>query len=268
MIRELGESGVTVLLSSHILAEVQQVCHSVSIIGNGRLLASGAVDDLVGAGDKQVRVGVADPGPRSGCSSEAGFASSREGDRAGGRGGRACRGRHPDAGASAGIYVRELRPVRADLEAVFLRLTADGRTTRGSPPASRGRREVRMRLLRVELSRLRLAPRGGAAGAGRGPAHRTDRRRPPSGTPGRSARPSWRQPRRRSRRCSASRSSSATCRPAATTPRQFFGGRAPTAADCEANLVPRPKDYLNRSALDLGEQQRGTGSPWSCWSPR
>ena len=32
MIRELGESGVTVLLSSHILAEVQQVCHSVSII--------------------------------------------------------------------------------------------------------------------------------------------------------------------------------------------------------------------------------------------
>src|SRR3954449_1550557 len=41
MVRELGRSGVTVLLSSHILAEVQQVCDSVSIIGDGRLLASG-----------------------------------------------------------------------------------------------------------------------------------------------------------------------------------------------------------------------------------
>ena len=43
LIRDLGDSGVTVLLSSHILAEVQQVCHSVSIVGEGRLLASGPV---------------------------------------------------------------------------------------------------------------------------------------------------------------------------------------------------------------------------------
>ena len=43
-IRDLGASGVTVLLSSHILAEVQQVCTSATIIGNGRMLASGTVD--------------------------------------------------------------------------------------------------------------------------------------------------------------------------------------------------------------------------------
>ena len=48
-IRDLGDAGVTVLLSSHILAEVQQVCTSATIIGNGRLLASGRVDDLLGA---------------------------------------------------------------------------------------------------------------------------------------------------------------------------------------------------------------------------
>ncbi len=40
-ISELGDAGVTVLLSSHILAEVQQVCDSATIIGNGRMLASG-----------------------------------------------------------------------------------------------------------------------------------------------------------------------------------------------------------------------------------
>ena len=39
LVKDLGASGVTVLLSSHILAEVQQVCDSVTIIGNGRLLA-------------------------------------------------------------------------------------------------------------------------------------------------------------------------------------------------------------------------------------
>lgn len=62
MIRALGESGVTVLLSSHILAEVQQVCHSVSIIGHGRLLATGEVDSLLGdPGRGTTRVVVADP---------------------------------------------------------------------------------------------------------------------------------------------------------------------------------------------------------------
>jgi ABC-2 type transport system ATP-binding protein len=47
LVKDLGASGVTVLLSSHILAEVQQVCDSVTIIGNGRLLASGRVQDLM-----------------------------------------------------------------------------------------------------------------------------------------------------------------------------------------------------------------------------
>ena len=62
MIRELGETGVTVLLSSHILAEVQQVADTVSIIARGRLLASGTVADLVGGGGRSVRVGVSDTG--------------------------------------------------------------------------------------------------------------------------------------------------------------------------------------------------------------
>ena len=59
-IRQLGASGVTVLLSSHILAEVQQVCTSATIIGNGRMLASGRVDDLLGT-STAYRVGVPDP---------------------------------------------------------------------------------------------------------------------------------------------------------------------------------------------------------------
>ncbi|CAN5405394.1 hypothetical protein BH10ACT10_BH10ACT10_20870 [soil metagenome] len=41
-------------------------------------------------------------------------------------------------------------------------------------------------------------------------------------------------------------------------PEAFFGPGA-QEADCEANLVPRTENYLNRSALDLDEQQQGTG---------
>ena len=38
--RGLGEQGKTVLVSSHILAEVEQVADTVSIIGHGRLLST------------------------------------------------------------------------------------------------------------------------------------------------------------------------------------------------------------------------------------
>jgi ABC-2 type transport system ATP-binding protein len=44
-----------------VLAEVQQLCHSVSIIGAGRLIASGSVAELVGDSTLAVaRVWVAD----------------------------------------------------------------------------------------------------------------------------------------------------------------------------------------------------------------
>jgi ABC-2 type transport system ATP-binding protein len=123
MIRELGESGVTVLLSSHILAEVQQVCHSVSIIGNGRLLASGDVDDLVGDGGVSTsRLVIADPGAAAVVLRRQGLTVTRGGDALHVQG-----STDPEQIArllaEQGLYVRELSPVRRDLESVFLRLT-------------------------------------------------------------------------------------------------------------------------------------------------
>ena len=47
MIRGLGTGGRTVLLSSHLLHEVEQVCDSVAILSNGKLIAQGKVADLV-----------------------------------------------------------------------------------------------------------------------------------------------------------------------------------------------------------------------------
>ena len=61
--RTLGRAGKTILVSSHILAEVEQVADTVTIIGHGRTLAEGAVSEILGGGGApQVRLGISSPG--------------------------------------------------------------------------------------------------------------------------------------------------------------------------------------------------------------
>ena len=59
LIRGLGAEGRSVLLSSHLLNEVEQVCDGVAILSRGRLIAQGAVADLLQA-PEQVRVRTTD----------------------------------------------------------------------------------------------------------------------------------------------------------------------------------------------------------------
>ncbi|QDT11503.1 ABC transporter ATP-binding protein [Planctomycetes bacterium K23_9] len=46
MIRELAQQGKTVLISSHILTELAEICDSVGIIEQGQLLATGTVNEI------------------------------------------------------------------------------------------------------------------------------------------------------------------------------------------------------------------------------
>ena len=182
-IRDLGEPGVTVLLSSHILAEVQQVCTSATIIGNGRMLATGTVEDLLGAGTSY-RVVVADPDAARrvlerrrlhGVTATATALRRSRADHP---------RRSPAPSARRGIWLAELMPVRPDLETVFLELTADD--TLGQAGGGRA-----MRLLGSSSP--------GCAGAGpssllvrglrRWSRRSSSRSRP--GTPARSPTPSW-----------------------------------------------------------------------------
>jgi ABC-2 type transport system ATP-binding protein len=122
--KSLGAQGKTVLISSHILAEVEQVADTVSIIGHGALLAEGDVRDILGgSGVSQVRVGVASPDRAQQVLEAAGFSVGRD-------------GQHLTVGtddpsavtralAGHALYVSELVPVRPDLETAFLALTAD-----------------------------------------------------------------------------------------------------------------------------------------------
>jgi ABC-type multidrug transport system ATPase subunit len=122
LISHLGSSGVTVLLSSHVLAEVQQVCSSVSIIGDGALLASGKVDDLLGESTAQTRVGVTDHDQAALVLTAAGYEVVRDGDDL------LVQGHdHPEeitrALSKHDLCVTELTAVRPDLESFFLLLT-------------------------------------------------------------------------------------------------------------------------------------------------
>ncbi|MCO1577913.1 ATP-binding cassette domain-containing protein [Crossiella sp. SN42] len=51
LIRSLGSAGRTVLLSSHLLGEVEQVCDRVGVIQQGRLIAEGSVAELTSSLD-------------------------------------------------------------------------------------------------------------------------------------------------------------------------------------------------------------------------
>ena len=73
LIRNLSDQGMTVLLSSHLLAEVEELCNRVAIVRAGRLAYQGSLADLrrqAGSGyhlrtsddERALRVAAAQPG--------------------------------------------------------------------------------------------------------------------------------------------------------------------------------------------------------------
>ncbi len=49
LVREVNAAGTTVFFSSHVLSEVEQVCHTIGFIRQGRLLRSGPVHEVLGS---------------------------------------------------------------------------------------------------------------------------------------------------------------------------------------------------------------------------
>jgi ABC-2 type transport system ATP-binding protein len=62
MIRSLVDEGRTVMLSSHLLDEVERTCDAVAIVDHGRVIRQGPIDELVrSAGARIVRLDCSDP---------------------------------------------------------------------------------------------------------------------------------------------------------------------------------------------------------------
>ncbi|MCW2684649.1 MAG: ABC-type multidrug transport system, ATPase component [Blastococcus sp.] len=127
LIRRLGRDGrTTVLLSSHLLAEIQQVCDCVTILTQGRRVASGPVSDVLArAGTGDVRVVVPDPAGAATVLAGGGFTVSPAPDGQVLVHGATATGEITRVLAAHGHYLEELVRVTPDLESAFLALTEE-----------------------------------------------------------------------------------------------------------------------------------------------
>jgi ABC-2 type transport system ATP-binding protein len=130
LIRRLGRDGhTTVLLSSHLLAEIQQVADSVTILTRGRRVAHGPVAEvLAGKSTHDVVIRVPDRDGAGAVLQAAGFALSPFDDV---RGPALAVHNVTSPGevtrllAQHGHYLEELTQVHADLETAFLAITGE-----------------------------------------------------------------------------------------------------------------------------------------------
>ena len=126
LIRSLGTDGRTVLLSSHLLHEVEQVCDSVGILSKGKLIAQGDVASLLQR-QEQVRLRTSDDARATEILAGLPWVEDigLEGDALVVT---AAHERSSDLTAALSrseVYVTEIAPVQASLEQYFLEITGE-----------------------------------------------------------------------------------------------------------------------------------------------
>lgn len=135
LVRSLAAGGTTVFVSSHLLAEVEQMCTHVGVMSAGRLVAQGPLDELRSSGQAHVVVQTPDvdrasrvlarlgivPGEAPGTGSPWGTTAVL---------GTGINGREPEAIVAAlvaeGVRVRGFTVENASLEERFVSLTGEG----------------------------------------------------------------------------------------------------------------------------------------------
>jgi ABC-2 type transport system ATP-binding protein len=122
LLRDYADRGSTVLLSSHLLHEIEVIADDIIVIGNGRIVASGTKSDLLATAGTHVRTRdvaalttvLSDAGIDATTSSPGVLRTTADPEDVG------------QLAANAGIALIELRPAEtAGLEEMFLELTAD-----------------------------------------------------------------------------------------------------------------------------------------------
>jgi ABC-2 type transport system ATP-binding protein len=119
LLRHFADQGGTVLLSSHLLLEIDAIADQLVVIGEGKIVAQGAKRDLLAASG--VRVKGLDRAALLRCLDGAGIASTPTDD--GAELAQASAEAVGRAAAAAGVILLELRDADAGLEQFFLGLT-------------------------------------------------------------------------------------------------------------------------------------------------
>jgi ABC-2 type transport system ATP-binding protein len=122
LVRGLAAEGRTVLVSSHLLAEVAQTVDQVVIIDRGRLVAQSSVDALTAGAERTVRVRTPQPERLRDLLVARGASVTLDGPDGLVVGG-ATTEQVGQAAAAGGVVLHEMRFDRSNLEDVFLALT-------------------------------------------------------------------------------------------------------------------------------------------------
>jgi ABC-2 type transport system ATP-binding protein len=131
LLRELRQMGKTILISSHILPELAELCTSFGILDRGRMIAHGPLEAIAGSfgGLPRVRVRVSTDAARA-IQAAAVLPGVREVTPLGDDGFELTHDPGEDAAGailaalmSAGIRVRSFAPVEDGLEEAFMRVT-------------------------------------------------------------------------------------------------------------------------------------------------
>jgi ABC-2 type transport system ATP-binding protein len=127
LVRELAAEGSTILVSSHLLTEVEQMCTHVGVMRAGRLVAQGPLAELQAAAIPRLRVVSSRPAATAQVLEDAGLSNvvSAE-DGASGDLGDLPSELIVERLVLAHVPVSEVRVERPDLEEVFVALTGEG----------------------------------------------------------------------------------------------------------------------------------------------
>ena len=125
LLRSLAAEGRSVLVSSHLMSEMALTADRLVVIGKGRLITEGTVDEVVQTGShRHVRVDAADPAALRRILQDRGGVVAHEPD--GALTVTALDARDIGiAAGEAGITLFELSPQHASLEEAFMELTHD-----------------------------------------------------------------------------------------------------------------------------------------------
>lgn len=137
LIRRLADGGMTVLLSSHLLAEVEELCNRVAIVRKGSVAYEGALADLRRAAGSSYRLRTTDDERAARVASAQPGVEDVARGAGGGLGLRAASdealGELSRALVESGALVLELAPRHATLEELFFALTESGDGEAGGP---------------------------------------------------------------------------------------------------------------------------------------
>ena len=128
LVRELAHDGTTVLVSSHLLAEIEQVCTHVGIMSKGQLLRQGTIESL--HVDDVAVVSVTTPSPDAAAAVMRRLGIADAATNGAGQAHGALGSLAPEdltaALVHAGVPVRGIAVTRPALEDLFVELTGEG----------------------------------------------------------------------------------------------------------------------------------------------